>query len=136
MNIHNEVGDYSMYKPRGLDKFNGRREFVSVNTRLFKMEQYFTLMNEFNSNTLAIEVSRVTFASTFLSDSPAIRCYSKVSSGTASNTWNEFSECIKQEFVPADYAKRTRDKPRKLRQAGSVSRYLSEFRSVVLTTPG
>ncbi len=36
----------------------------------------------------------------------------------------------------ADYARRARDKLRKLRQTGSVSHYLSEFRNVVLTIPG
>ncbi len=109
MNTFNEVGESSMYKPKRPDKFPERRDLLCVNTWLFKMEQYFTLMNEFNSNTLASEASRVTFASTFLSNSAPIWCYTKVSSSTAPNTWNEFSECIKKEFVPGDYAQRARE---------------------------
>ncbi len=125
-----------MHKPKRPDNFNGRREFLSDNAWLFKIEQYFTLINEFNSNTLASEASSVTFASKFLSDSAAIWWYTKVSSGTAPNTWSEYSERIKQEFVLADWAQWVRDKARKLRQTGSVPCFLSEFRNVVLTIPG
>ena len=39
-------------------------------------------------------------------------------------------------FLSADYEHRARGKLRKLRKIGSVSRYLSEFRNIVLTIPG
>ncbi len=91
------------------------------------MEQYFTLMNEFSSGTLDSKASRSAFASTFLSDSAAIWWYTKVSNSNALNTWNKFIKCVKEEFVPGDYVQRARDKLRKWRQIGSVSRYLSEL---------
>lgn len=50
-------------------------------------------------------------------------------------TWDLFKAVVVKEFVPDDHVRRARDKLRKLKQTSSVSKYLSEFRNVVLTVP-
>ncbi len=70
-----------MYKPKRPENLDGRRDLLTVNTWVFKMEQYSTLMNEFSSGMLASEPSKVAFASKFVSDSAAIWWHIKVSSG-------------------------------------------------------
>ena len=43
-----------------------------------------------------------------------------------------FKLLLTTEFIPADHTRRARDKLRKLKQVGSVDKYLSEFRNIVL----
>ena len=59
-----------------------------------------------------------------------------VQSGLSPKTWPQFCESIHREFVPSDYVRRARDRLRRLKQTGSVSKYLSEFRNIILTLPG
>ncbi len=99
------------------------------------MEQYFHLLSTFNPGVLQTEESKIMFASSFLSDSAAIWWYTIVQSGSSPTTWSSFCEALKSEFVPADYVRRARDRLRRLKQTGSVTKYLSEFRKVILTLP-
>lgn len=75
------------------------------------------------------------YASPFLSGTAAVWWYTLVQSNQAPGTWNDFKSAIVREFVPEDHVRSARDKLRKLRQTGSVSKYLSEFRNLVLTIP-
>ena len=46
------------------------------------------------------------------------------------------SGVIDREFVRSGYVQRIRDRLRRLKQTGSVSEYLSEFRKIIITLPG
>ena len=50
-------------------------------------------------------------------------------------TWAGFKVAITREFVPEDHVRRARDKLRKLKLTGTVSKYLSEFKNLALTIP-
>ena len=59
-----------------------------------------------------------------------------VQSGLSPNTWQQFCESINRQFVPSDYVCRARDRFRRLKETGSVCKYLSEFRNITFTLPG
>ena len=81
------------------------------------------------------EHSRIMFATTFLSGTAAVWWYTIVQANAVPTPWDKFKEMLQKEFIPDDHVRRSRDKLRKLRQIGSVAKYLSDFRNLVLTIP-
>ena len=92
-------------------------------------------MNLFKPGVLESDTNKIMFASTFLVDSAAIWWFTMVNSSSALKTWVEFCTKIRTEFIPVDYVRRTRDRLRRLKQKTSVSKYLSDFRNIILTLP-
>ena len=117
------------------EPFDGRRDYLVVHTWLYKVEQYLALTEITNPNVGLSDQSRIMYASTFLAGTAAVWWYTMVQSNQTPATWADFKVAITREFVPEDHVRRARDKLRKLRQTGSVSKYLSEFRNLVLTIP-
>lgn len=121
------------FKPKQPESYGGKRDYLSVSTWIFKMEQYFHLVGMFKPGMLATDASRIMFASTFLVESAAIWWFTLAQTNTTPDTWTKFCDAIRSEFVPADYLRCGRDRLRKLKQTKSVSRYLAEFRNIILT---
>eukprot|EP00171_Calliarthron_tuberculosum_P008642 IDg8642t1 len=123
------------FKANPPDLFGGKRDFLEVNTWLYKMEQYFRIVELFSPGFLSNGADRVMIASTFLTETAAIWWYTRVQGGLLPSTWEDFCLALKNEFVPAGHVRQARDKLRRLKQSRSVSRYLSSFRNVILTIP-
>lgn len=56
-------------KPKG---FSGKRYFLVVNLWLYKVEQYFNLMQVLNANVVLTDASRISFSTTLLTGTVAI----------------------------------------------------------------
>ena len=50
-------------------------------------------------------------------------------------TWEDFKKKVGAEFIPSDHVRRARDKLRRLKHTSSISKYLAEFRNIILTIP-
>lgn len=129
------VGSISL-KPNKPEVYDGKRDFLVVNTWLYKVEQYLVLVQLSNPAAPLTDANRITYASTFLTGTAAVWWYTVVQANLAPTTWDTFKAAVVSEFVPEDHVRRARDKLRKMRQTTSVSKYLSDFRNVVLTIPG
>ena len=81
------------------------------------------------------EKNKVLFASTFLSGNAAVWWYTLVQTHFAPTSWEDFKTGVVKEFVLEDHVRRARDRLRKLQQTTSVSKYLAEFRNIVLNIP-
>jgi len=122
-------------KPNKPETYDGRRDYLVINTWLYKIEQYLSLLMITNPNMQLDESTRITYASTFFTSTAAVWWYTLVQVGQVPTTWVAFKEAVIREFVPEDHVRRARDKLRRLTQTTSVSKYLADFRNVVLTVP-
>eukprot|EP00171_Calliarthron_tuberculosum_P009546 IDg9546t1 len=75
-------------KPNTPTEFAGKRDFLSVYSWLYKIEQYLLLLNMCNPN---------------------------ISNAVPAN-WEAFKTALKTEFIPEDHIRRARDKLKKLKQ--------------------
>lgn len=123
-------------KPNKPEPYDGKRDYLVVNTWLYKVEQYLVLAQLSNPGVPLTEANRILYASTFLTSTAAVWWYTLVQANTVPATWQEFKAKVIAEFVPDDHVRRARDRLRKLTQTTSVAKYLSEFRNIVLTIPG
>lgn len=122
-------------RPNKPESFAGSRDFLTVNTWLYKMTQYFSLMELANSSSIS-DHTKITFASTMLSGSAAIWWYTTAQTQGVPTTWTMFEEAVRKEFIPTDHERRARDKLRSCRQSKCVSEYITRFRNVTLLVPG
>lgn len=120
-------------RPKQPETYEGKRDFLTVNTWIYKLEQYIALQAVVNPTLDFNDGNKILFATTFLSGSAAIWWYSTVRANQAPITWDGFKNALVAEFVPTDHIRRARDKLRRLKQTKSVSHYLSEFRNILLT---
>lgn len=58
-----------------------------------------------------------------------------VTQGAMPESWNQFKIAATSELLPVNHAKRSRDRLRNLKQASSVSKYLSKLRKLTVATP-
>lgn len=123
-------------KPNKPEAFDGRRDYLVVNTWLYKIEQYLSLVQLSHPTVPLTESNRILYASTFLTGTAAVWRYTLVQANTVPETWPQFKAKVIAEFVPDDHVRRARDRLRKLHQTSSVSKYLSEFRNIIFTIPG
>lgn len=79
-----------------------------------------------NTNNLT-QANRMIYASTFVTGNAEVWC-TKVP-----DTCEIFKNAVVRVFFPPDYVSRSRDKLRKIKHVTSVLKYLTEFRSLVLT---
>lgn len=122
-------------RPNKPERYEGHRDFLVVNTWLYKMEQYLALVQLGNPNVQLTDGNRISYASTFFMGTAAVWWFTVVQSNNAPGTWVAFKESVVAEFVPPDHIRRSRDKLRKLKHTGSVSKFLAEFRNIILTIP-
>lgn len=113
-------------KPNKPELYDGKRDFLVFNTWLYKVEQYF-------GTCPVIEPDYSAYASTSLAGTAAICWYTLVQSDRVPSTWKEFKNGVIAECIPEDHVRQARDCIRRLKQNGSVSKYLSEFCNLVLT---
>lgn len=79
-----------------------------------------------------LDHNTITLAPCYLTDSASIWWFNLENSLSTSNSWEGFKFPIAVEFVPADHARRARDKSCKLKQEGSIKKYLSDFQNALL----
>ena len=121
----------SLLKPKKPENFYGKRDQFAVQSWLYQMKQYITLV-QIGPNAVVIdEPTQVSFASSFFTDNAANWWYTIVAANQVPRTWSNFENMVKHEFIPVDSVRQTRDKLRKLVQRTSVSSYISEFRNMV-----
>lgn len=77
--------------------------------------------------------NRIMHASTILSGTAAVWCYNIVQANQVPTTCFAFKDALVKEFIPDDHIRRSRDKLRKRSQSTLVSRYLADFRNLLLT---
>ena len=122
-------------KPNKPVCFNGSRDFLVVNTWLYKVEQYFVLVQVANANVVLSDANRISFATTLLTGTAAVWWYTVLKANEVPQSWDSFVAAIRREFIPEDHERRARDSLRACKQSGSVATYLSNFRNIVLTIP-
>lgn len=122
-------------KPNKPDSFDGKRDFLVVNTWLYQVEQYLTLAELSTPGTVLSDDTKIRYTSTFMTGTAAVWWFTRVQGDTVPRNWTQFKDAIIQEFVPADHIRRSREKLRKLHQSTSVAKYLSDFRNIALTIP-
>lgn len=130
-----QAGGPITLKPNKPEPFDGRRDFLMVNTWLYKMEQYLAIVQLSNPGTELGEGNKIIYASTFFTGTAAVWWFTLVKGGTVPTSWEDFKKTVIAEFVPPDHVRRARDKLRGLKHNSSVSKYLAEFRNVTLTIP-
>ena len=122
-------------KPNKPECFEGKRDMLLVNTWMYKIEQYLALTQLRKPSLTLTDANKISFASSFFTSTAAVSWFTTVQNGNIPTTWRDFTAWIRAEFVPSDHLHQARDKLRKLKQITSVSRYLDEFRNIVLTIP-
>lgn len=122
-------------KPTKPEPFEGRRDALVVNTWLYQINVYFDLIQVANPNLQLNDQTKISFASTLMKGNAANWWYMKIQFSDIPQSWQEFKEAVRGEFIPLDHVRRSRDKLRKLVQRTSVSAYLNEFRNLVITIP-
>lgn len=126
----------SVMKPNKPECFEGKRDRLAVETWLYQVGQYLTLIQVGNADLVLDDATKINFASMFLKGTAASWWYVKVQTQQLPTTWIDFQTAVRTEFIPQDSLRRARDKLRKLEQRTSVSGYLTEFRNIVLAIPG
>lgn len=119
-------------KPNKPDTYDGTREYVTVNTWLYTIEQYLSLTQLSSPNTPLTDHNKIAFASSYLKGNAAVWWFHIVNSQESPATWGAFKARLISEFIPADHCRRARDKLRTLKQTSSVEHYLSEYRNTIL----
>lgn len=122
----------SQLKPKKPDNFSGKRDQFAVQSWLYQVKQYITLVQVGPNDAVIDEPTQISFASSFFTSTAANWWYTIVAANQIPVTWANFENMVKNEFIPFDSVQRTRDKMRKLVQRTSVSAYLSEFRNMAL----
>lgn len=125
--------DLVYLKPNKPETYGGRRDFLSVNTWMFKVEHYLALYQLNDTNDPIFDENNVCFGSSFFKGSAAIWWYNNVGSGNVRSTWNDFKYTVSQDSLFRDHLKRARDRLRNLKQTKSLAQYLGDFQNIVLT---
>lgn len=123
-------------KPNKPETYDGRRDYLTVSTLMYTLEQYLNLSQINSPNVSLPEGSKIAFASSYMKGAAAVWWFNIVTAGNVPATWEQFKASVNTEFIPLDHVKRSRDRLRRLRQLHSVSKYLSEFRNLILAIPG
>ena len=115
-----------MVKPAKLQPFLGERDHRTVLAWLFEAEA--KVRHYAGSDVEAVHVS----ASYFRGD--ALNWWRVLSERAAlPGSWTEFSQALRDQFLPADYARRARDELYELKQMRSVAEYVTRFRGALLS---
>lgn len=122
-------------KPNKPQVFSGARNFLIVNTWLYKGERYFNMVQLANANVQLSDANRISYATALLTGTAAIWWYTILKANSSPQTWDDFVVAIRKEFVPGYHERRARDALRLCKETGSVADYLSCVCNIVLTIP-
>lgn len=75
------------------------------------------------------------FAASFFTETAAVWWFTLVQGNSTPNTWQGFKQALLNKFIPDDHIIRERDRLRSCRQKGSVAKYISEYRNLILAVP-
>lgn len=135
MDQFEEVPESINLRPNRPEKYSGKRDFLIINTWIYKIDQYLSLMQISNPGTNVTEECQIMFASSFLTETAAVWWFTLVQNATTPSTWQEFKQALMAEFLPEDHIRRARDRLRRVKQKGSASEYIAEFRNIILAVP-
>ena len=122
-------------KPSKPEIFEGKRDSLAVNSWLYQVDTYLNLLALSSPELNLTDEIKIQFASTLLKSNAANWYYMRVQAGDVPNTWDDFKNGVRNEFVPQDNTRRQRDKLNKLIQNKSVASYLESFRNTVIAIP-
>lgn len=122
-------------KPHKPEVYDGKRDFLTVNSWRFNIENFLEL-TQLRPPGTPISDENKSFSASFLREIAAVWWPSLVSSGVALLTWTDFKKDVTREFVPADYVKCARYLLDKLKPFKTMNKFLARFRNVALTIPG
>lgn len=122
-------------KPNKPSTFDGKRDFFSVNSWLHKVNEYLLLVQIGNQQQELPDNVKISYAASFFTDTAASWWYIKVASNQVPETYQQFEELVRSEFIPSDSVKRNRDRIKRVKQKGSVAAYVTEFRNVMMKIP-
>lgn len=132
--MQNATGNIDQ-KPNWQETFDRQQHFLFVNTSLYKVEQYLHLFQIANQSSLLTDNYNRSFGSMYLVCTPA-RCWSILFEGsTFAENCEKIKLYLKSEFFAQNHIWRSGVKPQKLRQTGSVCKYVSECRNLMLCIP-
>lgn len=97
------------------------------------MFQFLSLVHPNIPSSLLTAASRITFASSDLTGNVAVWWYALLQTGLTPSTWEDFKNAVMRDFILSDHLQRGRDKLRSRKQVTSVSKYITEFRNVIIT---
>jgi len=132
----NKKEEMESSRPKKPEAYDGKRDMLAVNTWLYQIQVYFSLLEVSNPALQLPDEIKINLASTFLKENTANWWYMIIQSGAPPRKCNELIESIRNEFVPQDSMRRARERLRKLFQKGSVASYINEFRNIVISIPG
>lgn len=122
-------------KPSKPDIFEGKRDALVVESWIYQIETYLNLLRLSNPELNITDEMKIQFSSTLMKKNAASWWYMQVQGGNLPQTWDQFKNMFRSEFVPQDSVRRQRDKLRNLVQTKSVSLYLETFRNLVISIP-
>lgn len=101
------------YRP---EKQDGKRDFLTINTWIFKIYQYLSLMRITNPGIAITEESKIMFAASFLPGTAAIWWFKLDQNNTIPTSWQLFKQSLRNDFLPEDHVRRARDRLRRSKQ--------------------
>ncbi|KAA8495185.1 Transposon Ty3-I Gag-Pol polyprotein [Porphyridium purpureum] len=132
-------------KTAKLMMFSGKRDPMEVQTWLFaaKGRVYTPLVEHWRERVMMdgpvdvavppeIEMRSIQTAATYFEKEALTWWFLVNQRREAPLTWAEFEAAVQAQFLPADHARRARDRLARLEQKGSVAAYASSFRDVLL----
>jgi len=122
-------------KPVRPEPYDGKRDAMAVNTWIYQLQVYFSLILVSNNGIELTDEVKINLASSLMKGNAASWWYMLVQSGNVPQAWVTFKEAVRREFVPQDQVRRSRDRLRELQQKGSVSSYLNIFRNITISIP-
>lgn len=130
-----EIAESFNLRPNRPEKYNGKRDFLTLNTWIYKVDQYLSLSQISNPGADISEDAKTMFAASFLTETAAVWWFTLVQNNATPNTWQGFKQALLNEFIPDDQIRRARDRLRNCRQKGSAAKYISEYINIILSVP-
>lgn len=89
-----EIAESVNLRPNRPDKYNGKRDFLTIITWIYKVDQYFSLSQIANPGADILEDAKIMFAASFLTKTAAVWCFTLVQSNSTPTTWKGFKQAL------------------------------------------
>lgn len=130
-----ELAESVNLRPNRPEKYNGIRDFLTLNTWIYKVYQYRSLSQTSHPGAEISEDATIMFSASFLTETAAAWCSTLVQTNSTPNTWKGFEQPLLTEFIPEDHIRMARYRLRDCRQKGSAAKCISEYRNIILAVP-
>ncbi|KAG2196840.1 hypothetical protein INT46_005467 [Mucor plumbeus] len=113
------------------DVYNGERDTVTLNAWIYSLEVYFSLVK------IEHPQEKLLYALSLLRKNAQL-WYTQISTFDKNHTpqdWDELKTSLRAEFIPVDAVTKARDNMANLVQTSTVSKYINEFRRLLLQIP-